>query len=112
MIQKATIKVTENMRGGKGSVYAENLLTEAQFNGKARVFGRMTLEPGSSIGYHEHHNESETYFILSGEGEYNNNGKVEKVCAGDVTFTPDGEGHGIENTGSEKLVFIALILLG
>lgn len=111
MIQQATIKITENMRGGKGSVKAENLLNEEQFNGKARLFAKMTLEPGTSIGYHEHHNESETYYILSGEADYNNNGKIEKVKAGDVTFTPSGEGHGIENTGKEKLVFMALILL-
>lgn len=111
MIQQATIKITENMRGGNGSVLAENLLTTEQFNGKARLFAKMTLEPGCSIGYHEHHNESETYYILSGEADYSNNGKIEKVKAGDVTFTPDGEGHGIVNTGKEKLVFMALILL-
>ena len=29
---------------------------------------------------------------------------------GDVTFTASGEGHGIKNTGSEKLVLMALII--
>ena len=33
------------------------------------------------------------------------------VKAGDVTFTPDGQGHGMTNTGDEDLVFMALIIL-
>ena len=31
--------------------------------------------------------------------------------AGDVTFTPDGKGHGLTNSGDEDLVFMALIIL-
>ena len=30
--------------------------------------------------------------------------------AGDVTFCKDGDGHGVKNTGTEDLVFVALIL--
>ena len=33
------------------------------------------------------------------------------VTVGDKTFTPDGCGHGIANTGDEDLVFMALIQL-
>ena len=33
------------------------------------------------------------------------------VRAGDVTFTPDGKGHGLTNSGDEDLVFMALIIL-
>ena len=29
--------------------------------------------------------------------------------AGDVTFTPDGKGHGMKNIGDTDLVFMALI---
>ncbi len=41
----------------------------------------MTLEPGCSLGYHEHHGESETYYIIQGQGEYNDNGKYRPVKA-------------------------------
>ena len=70
----------------------------------------MTIEPGCSLGYHEHHGESETYYILSGKGDYNDNGTVRPVKAGDITYTPNGCGHGLENTGDENLVFMALII--
>jgi oxalate decarboxylase/phosphoglucose isomerase-like protein (cupin superfamily) len=33
------------------------------------------------------------------------------VKAGDKTFTPDNCGHALKNTGTEDLVFMALIIL-
>ena len=68
-------------------------------------------ELGCSLGYHEHHNESETYFILAGQGDYDDNGTVRPVKAGDVTYTPDNHGHALTNTGDIDLVFMALIIL-
>ena len=70
-----------------------------------------TVVPGCSLGYHEHHGESETYYIIKGQGEYDDNGTKRPVTVGDKTFTPDGCGHGIANTGDEDLVFMALIQL-
>ncbi|HBK68089.1 MAG TPA: cupin domain-containing protein [Firmicutes bacterium] len=78
--------------------------------GKGRAFTHCTLQPGCSIGFHLHENESETYYIYSGTGEFNDNGVISTVSAGDVTFTGAGEGHGLKNIGSEPLEFIALIL--
>ena len=71
----------------------------------------VTLEPGCSLGFHMHYGESETYYILTGEGEYNDNGTSWRhVKAGDITFTPDGRGHGLANTGNTDLVFMARII--
>ena len=75
------------------------------------MFAEVTIPAGCSLGYHVHHNESETYYIVKGEGEYNDNGTTRTVKAGERTFTPDGCGHGIANTGDEDLVFMALIQL-
>ena len=63
------------------------------------------------LGSHEHHGESETYYIVSGSGIYSDNGALRMVKAGDVTFTPDGQGHALTNSGDEDLVFMALIIL-
>lgn len=101
----------ENLAGGKGHAIMKHLIGKEQFQDKARLFAEITLEPGCSVGYHEHNSESETYYILKGEGKYNDNGTFKTVKAGDVTFTGDGQGHGIENIGDENLVFIGLILL-
>lgn len=102
----------KNMCGGKGHVIIKHLLDEDQLNKKCGLYAEVTLEPGCSLGFHEHHGESETYYILSGKGIYSDNGSLRMVQAGDVTYTPDGEGHALTNSGEENLVFMALIILG
>ena len=77
---------------------------------KMCIRDRVTIQPGSSLGYHEHKNESETYYILSGTAEYNDNGTTRTVKAGDVTYTPDGCGHALKPIGNEPVVFMALII--
>lgn len=101
----------ENMAGGQGHTLVKRLLGEKELNGKCRLYAQVILEPGCSLGYHEHHKESETYYILSGKGIYSDNGELRMVGPGDVTFTPDGKGHALTNAGDEDLVFMALIIL-
>ena len=101
----------KNSCGGVGEIYLEPFLGPAERGPGCGLFARVTIPPGSSCGYHRHEGDAETYVILSGEAEYNDNGAVRTVRAGDVTYTPDGASHGMDNTrGSEPLVFIALIL--
>ena len=63
-------EVVEKMCGGKGHVIIDRILGEKELNGKCGLYAKVTIEPGCSLGYHEHHNESETYFILAGQGDY------------------------------------------
>lgn len=100
----------ENMCGGKGHLIIKHLLGEKELNGKCGLYAEVTIEPGCSLGFHEHHGESETYYILKGQGIYSDNGTLRMVKAGDVTFTPDGEGHALTNTEDTDLVFMALII--
>lgn len=76
---------------------------------KGRVFAHTTVAPHSGIGYHIHNGDTEIYYILSGKAKYNDNGTIVDIEAGDVTFTPSGTGHGIENDNDEPLDIIALI---
>ena len=72
-------EVVEKMCGGKGHVIIDRILGEKELNGKCRLYAKVTIEPGCSLGYHEHHNESETYFILAGQGDYDDKGTVRPV---------------------------------
>ena len=69
----------ENMAGGRGHVLIKHILGEEELNGKCRLYAEVTIEPGCSLGYHEHHGESETYYILKGEGNYDDNGTIRPV---------------------------------
>lgn len=102
--------VVKNMAGGDGELTIKHILGDEQMHGNCGLYAQVTIEPGSSLGYHEHHGESETYYILSGEGEYDDNGTKRIVKAGDVTFTPDGCGHGLKPVGDQAIVFMALII--
>lgn len=101
----------EHMCGGVGHVLIKEILDKEQLNGKCRLYAQVTLEPGCSLGFHEHHEESETYYIISGKGIYSDNGTLRMVEAGEMTFTPNGKGHAMTNAGEEELVFMALIIV-
>ena len=100
----------ENVAGGAGYILKEELIKGEQLGAYCKMFNEVTLKPGCEIGYHEHHGETEWFHILSGEGEFCDNGTWQPVRAGDVTVTPDGCGHALRNTGSVPLEFVALIL--
>ena len=57
----------EQMAGGKGHVIIEHLLGEKELDGKCGLYAKVTIEPNCTLGFHEHHGETETYYILSGE---------------------------------------------
>ncbi|WP_315366499.1 cupin domain-containing protein [Prevotella koreensis] len=72
------------------------------------MFG--TLEPGCSIGYHTHTNNSETMYILSGVATYVIDGGVEEVVLpNEVHYCPKGRSHSLQNRGTENLTFFAVI---
>jgi len=104
------VKINEKMRGGEGSAKIEQLLTPDELNNKGRLFAKITIEPGSSIGHHVHEGEMESYFIVSGEAQYDDNGETVTVYPGDTTYTPIGDGHSIKSAGDVPLELIALIL--
>ena len=96
---------------GVGEITVRSLLNgPEEMSHKGRVFAHTTVYPGSQIGYHVHTGDSETYYILSGTGEYSDNGTIVTVGPGDVTYCAPGEGHSICCIGDEPVEMIALIL--
>ena len=96
---------------GKEKMLKTNLADFDAWDKKVRLFSLVQVKPGEEVEYHMHLGESETFFILSGKGVYNDNGTTVDVTPGMVTFTPSGQGHSIKNTGDEMLAFIALIVV-
>ena len=102
-------EIKEKMRDGEGSARLVYLV-DTDKEKHTRMLAEVTLNPGCSIGYHQHDNETEYYFILSGTGTVNDNGKEVTVKAGDSVITGNGASHSIKNAGTEPLVFHAVII--
>lgn len=98
------------LKEGKGFITMMNFFEEKDFLGKGRLFGKTTVEPGNSIGYHTHCGDQEAYFILKGKALYNYNGEMRELTSGDFAICKDGDSHSIEAIGEEALEYIALIL--
>lgn len=102
-------KFSEPSGNGNGCFYLEKILTH-ELGDKCALYARVTVPAGVSVPYHQHLGDGESYFFLAGEGLYTENGVERTVKAGDSTWTPSGSSHGIENRGTEDLVFMALIV--
>ncbi len=108
-VHEVVPEVAENVRGGKGTVSAHKLLD--LFPGSAiRSVGVVKLEPGATIGLHDHHNEEDFYFCLSGQGVVEDNGVEQPFTPGVLQITRDGESQAIRNTGETELVFLAALV--
>jgi len=104
------VQENENMRGGEGVVVIEHLLTPEELYEKGRLYARIILKPGSSIGNHVHEGEMESFYIISGKAEISDNGDIVVLHAGDSILTRSGEGHSVKNAGDNALEMLALIL--
>ncbi len=104
-------EIKEQMRGGSGAVEITHLFKEDELTGKARLVAKITINPGCSIGLHEHTNEEEIFYIIKGKGKINDNGTIKEVSVGDSILTGGGAAHSVENNGDEPLEMLAVILL-
>lgn len=99
------------MRGGTGETTVEHVWKPGDdMRSPTRMFARLVLNPGCSIGWHVHEDEEEIFYILSGRAAVNDNGTNVFVSEGDSTITRSGEGHSIACEGDEPLVVLACIV--
>ena len=105
------IEYREHMRDGEGTVQITNFITSPEeMCGKGRMFSKITLNPGCSIGDHVHEGDSELFYILKGTAEYHDGDEVCTVHAGDVTICQEGKKHGIANRSEEVVELVAVIV--
>ncbi|MDR0929390.1 MAG: cupin domain-containing protein [Oscillospiraceae bacterium] len=99
----------QRMGGGEGSVTICHI-EKALLPPAGRLFARVTLPPGASIGAHTHTGEAEVFYFIAGEGLVTDDGETVPVQAGDAMTTPSGHSHSVQNTGTVDLVLIAAII--
>ena len=100
-------EVRVKMRGGEGQAIVTHL---AEGIPNMRLFGLIQLDKDCSIGEHEHHNESEVYYIIQGKALVTDCEKSYYVEAGDCAITLDNEYHSIVNPYDEPLILLAAVV--
>jgi len=100
--------IRENMRGGKGKI-AFYYVPIHDDKGAIKMASRIELDPGASIGLHEHTDDEEVYAIMSGKGLLTDGSTEIEVNPGDILLTRKGMTHRITNIGDVPLVFFAVI---
>lgn len=100
----------ENLRGGQGVVETAIVYKADEMLGKATLFNRLTIKPGSSIGGHTHETDAEIYYVLSGEVVANDDGAEVVMTEGDAMFTGGGGYHALVNRSGADAVILAIVI--
>ncbi|WP_316734541.1 cupin domain-containing protein [Pedobacter aquatilis] len=100
---KDVAKTEPGTHKGGGETIGYNFFANAK-NLKT-AFRKRILKPGSSIGYHLQ-KEDEIYYVLSGNGIMQMNGKTFPVKPGDAILTRPGSSHGIAPNPNNDLVIM------
>jgi len=101
----------DGMRGGNGSVSFDHLWEpKSELKSSTRLFCKLSLKPGDSIGLHPHDAEEEIYLVLKGQAEADDNGEKAILNPGDTMLTGSGASHSIKSLGPDTLEVLAVIV--
>ncbi len=87
--------------------------------GKATIFessrilvGLNSFEPGQEHKLHAHEGMDKVYQVLSGTGVFLLDAEEIPMAPGVMLVAPEGVSHGVRNTGSERLLLLAILAPG
>ncbi len=94
----------------------QHAVFSAEKMGKATIFrsdrimvGLNCFEPGQEHKLHAHQGMDKVYHVLSGNGTFLLEDDEVAMEPGVMLIAPDGVAHGIRNSGSERLVVLAIL---
>lgn len=103
MLTASLDKSPKRQRAGLAS---HILLQQGDTPGNNLAITWVEVAPGHGQALHSHAPE-QVYVIVAGRGRMRVGEEVAEVRAGELVFIPSNVTHGIENTGSESLVYIS-----
>ncbi len=95
----------ERLQEGEGIF---NLATVIESADKTVGFHYNIMAKDASIGKHYHSEETEYYYIIRGEAEYDDNGTMCTLRAGDIAACKGGEYHAVRAI-SDEFIFVGII---
>jgi len=98
------------IRPGEHAVYSpEKMGKTTIFESPRLLVGLNGFEPGQSHALHAHAGMDKVYSVVEGEGVFLLEGRELPMRAGDLLVAPDGVPHGVRNTGTARLLVLAIL---
>ena len=92
------------------AVYSPDKMGKATLFRSDRVMvGLNAFEPGQEHALHAHAGMDKVYQVVEGQGVFLLDGREVPMEAGVVLVAPEGAPHGIRNTGSDRLLVLAVL---
>jgi len=95
---------------------AEHAIWDLTKMGKSTLFrsprlmaGLNAFERGQEHALHAHAGTDKVYLVLDGTGEFLLEGREIAMRPGEMLVAPEGVPHGIRNTGSGRLLVLAIL---
>ena len=95
---------------------ADHAVYSPEKMGKSTIFesprllvGLNAFEPGQAHALHAHAGQDKVYSVVEGEGLFLLNDEALPMRAGDLLVAPEGIAHGIRNTGTKRLLVLAIL---
>ena len=79
------------------------------FESPRLLVGLNAFEPGQEHALHAHPGMDKVYQVVDGTGVFLLEGRELPMTAGDLLVAPDGVPHGVRNTGSGRLLVLAIL---
>jgi quercetin dioxygenase-like cupin family protein len=79
------------------------------FRSERVMVGLNAFEPGQEHALHAHAGMDKVYQVIEGQGVFLLDGKAVPMEAGVLLVAPEGVPHGIRNTGTERLLVLAIL---
>ena len=99
----------QGLRGGVGETGKIALFGGEALPWNLKLAAILELEPGVSIGQHDHTGEWELFYLLEGELHGLEMGREIVLRPGDSTLTGGGQEHRLENRGTAVARVLAVI---
>jgi mannose-6-phosphate isomerase-like protein (cupin superfamily) len=98
------------IRPAEYAVYSPQKMGKATLFESPRVLvGLNAFEPGQSHELHAHAGMDKVYSVVEGEGVFLVEGGELPMRAGDLLIAPEGVPHGVRNTGTGRLLVLAIL---
>jgi mannose-6-phosphate isomerase-like protein (cupin superfamily) len=98
------------VRPSDHAVYTPDKMGKSTIFESSRVLvGLNAFEPGQAHALHAHAGQDKVYLVIEGDGVFLLDGRELAMKAGDLLIAPEGIAHGVRNTGTVRLLVLAIL---